>query len=419
MALSDNVLQEIVSNLTPEEREQLFKQLGLQIKQDQKDIANGKEPLSPLNKPQPKSKPQRQQSSNAGGKIYCCVYCGSAKIKNHGVTSAGNQRYICKDCNRTFTENHGSALRYTHLDKEIWLTILRGLVNNHSTPTIARDTGLVQSTVWLCKQKVCNAIKDMYGYSDLFNGVGQADEYYCRAAFKGKRDAEFFIYTLRRMPRHHRNRQQKIDWLQKNGLYDELLRNEPEYLAELLSDQEIMKRGISNDQICILTLVDESGTLYLEPVSVGRLEKAMAKSKLKQKFTGTDNVLVTDDHNAYSKIMYGTGVKHEVINSKVHKKGKYTLAKVNSVHSALTSYMDRFSGRVYTTKYLDLNLMLFWWLFKYKNYSTEEKAQALYKIMIDDIPDLDAKERVDLVTGNTLVNREITIDTKGTFPTKL
>jgi len=30
----------------------------------------------------------------------------------------------------------------------------------------------------------------MYGYNDLFNGVGEADEYYCRAAFKGKRDAE-------------------------------------------------------------------------------------------------------------------------------------------------------------------------------------------------------------------------------------
>jgi len=81
--------------------------------------------------------------------------------------------------------------------------------------------------------------------------------------------------------------------------------------------------------------------------------------------------------------------------------------------------MDRFSGRVYTTKYLDLTLMLFWWLFKYKNYSTEEKVQALYKIMVDDIPDLDAKERVDLITESTLVNREISLDTKGQFPKKL
>lgn len=51
MALSDETLEQIVSNLTPEEREQLFSQLGRQIQQDKKDISEGKEPLSPFNKP--------------------------------------------------------------------------------------------------------------------------------------------------------------------------------------------------------------------------------------------------------------------------------------------------------------------------------------------------------------------------------
>lgn len=278
MALSNETLEQIVSNLTPEEREQLFSQLGRQIKQDKKDISNGKEPLSPTNKTK-----QKKVTRKNNGDIISCVYCGSTRLKAHGITSAGNQRYICKDCGRTFTENHGSAMRYTHIDKDTWLEILRGFVNNHSTTMIARDTGLAASTIWLCRQKVCNAIKDMYGYNDLFSGVGEADEYYCRAAFKGKRDAEFFIYTLRRMPRHHRNRQEKIDYLMKNNLYDRLSAEEPDYLEELLSDDTKMKRGISNEQICILTLIDQNNTLYLEPVSVGRLEKAMAKAKLKQK----------------------------------------------------------------------------------------------------------------------------------------
>ena len=412
MALSNEDLRQLISNLSQEERQQLFSQLKEQF--DSTDTVKGEKPLSPPTKPT-----QKKITKKGNDGIHCCVYCGSARLKSHGVTSAGNQRYICKSCGKTFTENHGSAIRYTHIDKDTWLEILRGIVNNHSTTVIARDTGLVASTIWLCRQKVCNAIKDMYGYNDLFNGVGEADEYYCRAAFKGKRDAEFFIYTLRRMPRHHRNRQEKIDWLIKNNLYDRLSIEEPDYLEELLSADTKMKRGISNEQICILTLVDQNNTLYLEPVSVGRLEKAMAKSKLKQKFNGDNNVLVTDDHKAYERIMYGTGVKHQVVPANEHKKSKYNLAKVNSVHSALTAYMDRFSGRVYTTKYLDLTLMLFWWLFKYKDYSTEEKVQALYKIMIDEIPDLDAKERVDLVTTDKITNREITLDTKNQFPTKL
>lgn len=57
MALSNETLEQIVSNLTPEEREQLFSQLGRQIKQDKKDISNGKEPLSPTNKTKQKRLP--------------------------------------------------------------------------------------------------------------------------------------------------------------------------------------------------------------------------------------------------------------------------------------------------------------------------------------------------------------------------
>ena len=282
MALSDETLQQIVSNLTPEEREQLYKQLGLQIDKDQKDIAEGRQPQSPINKP--KDKPTRKKTT-LNGKIYCCVYCGSARLKPRGETSAGNQCYFCRDCGKSFTENHGSALRYTHLSDEEWKEILRGIVNNHSLPNIAKDVGIAKSTAWLCKQKVCDAISQMYSYGDLFHGISEADEFYCRASFKGKRDKEFFIYTLRRMPRHNRNRQEKIEWLQEGGLYDKLLSEEPAFLEELLEDEK-MKRGISNDQICILTLVDHNGNLYLEPVSVGRLEKAMAKAKLKQKYVG-------------------------------------------------------------------------------------------------------------------------------------
>ena len=42
MTLSDKTLEQIVSNLTPEEREQLFSQLDRQIQQDKKDISEGK-----------------------------------------------------------------------------------------------------------------------------------------------------------------------------------------------------------------------------------------------------------------------------------------------------------------------------------------------------------------------------------------
>ena len=35
-----------------------------------------------------------------------------------------------------------------------------------------------------------------------------------------------------------------------------------------------------------------------------------------------------------------------------HARGKYNLAKVNAVHNALSSYMDRTKGKVFNTKYM-------------------------------------------------------------------
>lgn len=396
MALTDTELHEILSKLTPEEQKKLLEQLG-------------RIPPQPPPKPQPKDT-----------KVYCCIHCGSANYKRHGTTSKGLQRFICKDCGKTFSENYGDSLRYSHLSEDTWKEMLRGFVEELSIPKIANNVGCSTKTVWLAKTKVNQALMTMYGYKELFQGQTQADEYYTRAAFKGKRDPEFFIYTLRRMPRHHRNYYEKVEWLENAGLYEKLQREEPEFLEELLADEPKMKRGISNEQVCILTLVDQQGKLYLEPVSVGRLEKAMAKEKLKPRYTpSSSNVLVTDDHNAYNRVLYGTGAKHEVVNSKAHTKGKYNLAKVNSVHSALASYMDSTKGKVFNTKYLDLTLILFWWLQKYKDYTTDQKVKMLYGIMNDDISEIELREQVNQVTSNELTNREITLDTKGQFPKKL
>ena len=395
MALTDKDLQDILSGLSEEEQRALLEKLKGKFE-------NG------------------GNNKSTDSKVYCCTACGSTNYKKHGTTASGMQRYICKDCGKSFSENYGDSIRYTHLSEDTWKEMLRGFVEELSIPKIARNVGCSTKTVWLAKQKVNQAIMTMYGYSEIFHGLTQADECFTHAAFKGKRDPEFFIYTLRRMPRHHRNYAEKVEWLQNAGLYEKLQREEPDYLEELLSDDPKMKRGISNEQICILTLVDDSGNLYIEPVSVGRLEKAMAKAKLKPRFANDkNNIFVTDDHNAYNRILYGTGVKHEIVPAKKHTNGKFSLASVNSVHLALSAYMSPYKGKVFNTKYLDLTLMLFWWLYKYKDYTTNQKVQMLYAIMTDDISDIDIREKVNQVKQEELMHREITLDTKGEFPTKL
>lgn len=78
------------------------------------------------------------------------------------------QRYRCKDCGKTFSENYGDSLRYSHLSKDQWLEVFRGIVNNHSLTQISRDCEILPSTAWACRMKINQAIMTMYGYSDLF-----------------------------------------------------------------------------------------------------------------------------------------------------------------------------------------------------------------------------------------------------------
>lgn len=111
----------------------------------------------------PKHKPKTE-----GSKVYCCIACGSVNYKKHGKTINGMQRYICKDCGKTFSEKYGDSLRYSHLSKSQQLNILRGIVNNHSLPQIARDCYVSQSTAQACRMKINHAIMIMYRYSDLF-----------------------------------------------------------------------------------------------------------------------------------------------------------------------------------------------------------------------------------------------------------
>ena len=143
MALTNEELQQILDNLTPEERKQLQSQLNRQV-----DLDNITNPTESTNT-KPPNKPKQDNS-----KVYCCPLCGSASYKKHGTTSTGMQRYICKDCGKTFSENYGDSLRYSHLTSDEWLNIIRGIVNNHSLPQIARDCGISKSTAWACRMKI-------------------------------------------------------------------------------------------------------------------------------------------------------------------------------------------------------------------------------------------------------------------------
>lgn len=204
--------------------------------------------------------------------------------------------------------------------------------------------------------------------------------------------------------------EEKIDWLVKYGFYDEL-QNDPERLAYLLDSGDEYLRGISKDQTCILTCQDRSGNLFMKPTCVSRLEINDIKKELQGKFA-SDSIIVTDSHNAYPSFAASEHIQHEQIESGKHANGPFSLGRINALHSDIGSYWSRSAERTPATKYMDLSLILLWWLRKNKELTVYEKVDKLYEIIQD-----------QHITVDTLYedikNRELKINTKGCFPNKV
>lgn len=284
--------------------------------------------------------------------------------------------------------------------------MFRSVLENLPIGHIAKNVDISPSNAWKNKQKNCIALMTLYGEQDSFEGIAECDEYYARLSFKGKRDPAFFIETLGRMPHHHWTREQKIEWLKKHGFYDDLVNN-PKRLEELLASTNTYKRGLSYDQTCILTCKDEKDNLYMHPVCIGRLETEDVKRELHGKFA-EDTIFLTDSHTSYPDFVRNEKIQHVAIKADKHTNGQYNLARINALHSEIAKYWPRQQERSPSTKYMDLSLILFWWLQKNAELSTAEKVEAIYDIIKNQHAEIDARYE-------SIKNRKLSINGKGQF----
>ena len=122
-----------------------------------------------------------------------------------------------------------------------------------------------------------------------------------------------------------------------------------------------------------------------------------------------DSIMVTDSNHAYPKFAEEEHIQLEQIEAAKHTKGAFNLARINQLHSDLAVYWSRDKENIPATKYMDLSLMLFWWMRKNKNITTDEQVDALYKMITN--PELNIDLRYETIT-----NRENHINMKGLVP---
>jgi len=123
--------------------------------------------------------------------------------------------------------------------------------------------------------------------------------------------------------------------------------------------KQVKKRGISNEQVCIGTGIDNDGRIIMEMVCNGRIigEKP---EKLYDGRLCAGTIIITDSLSSYESLSEKLKLRHKQIPTGKHMDGGFSLSCVNSLHSRFKTWMRRFNG--VSTKHLANYLVWFKWL---------------------------------------------------------
>ncbi|MEF2265410.1 IS1595 family transposase [Janthinobacterium sp. LS2A] len=234
-----------------------------------------------------------------------CPACHSAHLHRHGHAH-GLQRYRCVPCGRTFNALTGTPLaRLRH--KALWLDYADCLLDSSSVRQAASQLGVHRNTTFRWRHRFLSLAK-----TDRPHGIAEADELYLLESEKGSRQ----------MTRPARRR----------GCHAH-------------------KRGISNEQVCILVARDRTGQTLDFITGKGALTKAQLRHCLLP-VIDKDVLLVTDGHAAYRAFSREAGISHQAVNLRagIRVQGAAHVQNVNAYHSRLRQWLGPFHG--VATRYL-------------------------------------------------------------------
>jgi transposase-like protein len=237
-----------------------------------------------------------------------CPFCGHDLYYRHGFANK-LQRYRCRKCKKTFNALTGTPLaRLRHRGK--WLNYLKTMTESLTIRKAATVVGVHRTTSFRWRHRFLTWIK--LDHPVILQGITEADETYLLESSKGS-------HNLDRKPR------------KRGGC--------------------ATKRGLSNEQVCILIARDRSGHTLDFLTGRGSVSKSQLDTHLKS-VLDDDTLLISDGNPAYSAFCQAVGITHEMVNLSKGQRvnGAYHLQNVNAYHSRFKQWLIRFHG--VATKYL-------------------------------------------------------------------
>lgn len=161
-----------------------------------------------------------------------CLYCDSDNIKGHGKYR-GRQRYMCKDCNKTLNDTTASPMSGTHYPDK-WAEHIQCMIEGKTLKQVAEQLKIHISTAFYWRHKVLNALNALS--LDKLSGVVESDKKFFIESNKGKNQV---VKLGKRKPRR------------RSG--------------------SASKRGLSQEQVCIVVAMDSEGHIVNRTAGKGRI----------------------------------------------------------------------------------------------------------------------------------------------------
>lgn len=231
-----------------------------------------------------------------------CPRCGAAKLYRHGHVD-GLQRYRCVGCTKTFNALTGTPLaRLRHKTK--WLDYLDCMLVATTIRRAAKEVQVHKDTSFRWRHRFLSLTKN--DRPKRLHGIAEADELYLLESEKG----------ARRMGRDPRKR-----------------------------GGAATKRGISDEQVCVLIARDRTGQTLDFVTGKGPVTKAQLHQHLPPALDH-DVLLVTDANAAYRYFAREAGISHQFVNLRagVRVRGAIHVQNINAYHSRFRQWLDRFHG---------------------------------------------------------------------------
>lgn len=298
----------------------------------------------------------------AGAEKITCSFCGGSDYIAHGSynTSSENiKRYKCKKCGRTFTQVNNSIISGSNLSLIDWIKFIDCLYNAFPLQKTAQLCGMSIQAAQENRYKLFYALKILDDQVKLKGNV-VIDETYVHVSYKGNHNDD-----NKRPPRksHKRGGENSVP-------------------------------GTSKNQVCIACALDEDGN------SIARIAGVAGGSIVKLNYAFGDSIdkeFVDVIYGDKEPAIRGYGNKKQIPvkagkllkkNKKQSKNVAYNsetitinryLQRINSYHSRLKKFIDKFNGL--SSAYLAGYMYLFAWKERNKNRDLEEAYVELLDVM--------------------------------------